>query len=74
MAEPTSERRDLVKRWMLLQLRQRLRSPKVVEAIDRWARQPDAPVPLRFEFVLNEGTRQTISNPAMLAALNEERI
>lgn len=69
-----SEKRDLVKKWMIAQLRQRLRSARVSMVIDQWLTGPKLPSAVRFEFVLNSETERAIEDQARKTELGAERL
>lgn len=73
MASP-AERKDLAKKWMLASFRQRLRSAKVNESLDRWLSRPGAKIEMRFEFVMDDLVLQAIEKPDRAADLAQERL
>lgn len=72
MADLTGDKKDQVKRWMLQKLRERLRSAKVSQSLDRWVANTDATMTVRFEFVLNEETVLALAHSEKAAALRLE--
>lgn len=48
--------------WMLLRLRQRLRSARVNDTLEQWLKNPEVPTTMRFEFVLNGETRRALES------------
>lgn len=52
MPDP-SELKILAKKWMLFQLRERLRAAVINERLDAWVQNPQIAAPIRFEFVLD---------------------
>ena len=73
MAEPM-DRKTQVKQWMVRKFRERLRSAKVDESLERWLGNMDATMTMRFEFVLNDETAQVMKNPDRAPGLGEEKV
>lgn len=65
---------DMVKRWMLQQLRLRLRSAKVQQRLKEWGQNPGVRASLMFEFVLDEEVLRGTTDPTKGPILREEKL
>lgn len=65
---------DHVKKWILRKVRAHLRGTNVTEKVTAFANGTLSEYRFMLEIVLNDGTRQWVSNPANAVHLEEERL